>query len=80
MYVHDYLVKARHDDLMRAAAQARLAVIVSHPNEAVTADGKLLPTTRTKAFIDLVKGRPVYLGLSGKTMEFDGNAKCVAGC
>jgi len=57
-----------------------VAVIVSHPNEAVTADGKLLPATRTKAFIDLVKGRPVYLALSGKTMEFDGNAKCVAGC
>ena len=27
----------------------------------------------------LVKGRPVYLALSGETMEFDGNAKCVAG-
>ncbi len=26
MYVHDCLVKARHDDLMRAAAQSRLAV------------------------------------------------------
>ena len=25
MYVHDYLVKARHDDLVRAAAQSRLA-------------------------------------------------------
>ena len=25
MYAHDYLVKARHDDLMRAAAQSRLA-------------------------------------------------------
>lgn len=25
MYAHDYLVKARHDDLIRAAAQARLA-------------------------------------------------------
>jgi len=25
MYVHDYLVKARHDDLMRSAAQSRLA-------------------------------------------------------
>jgi hypothetical protein len=56
------------------------AVIVSHPNEAVTADGKVLPTTRSKAFMDLVKGGPVYLARSGKTMEFDGNAKCVAGC
>jgi L-ascorbate metabolism protein UlaG (beta-lactamase superfamily) len=63
------------NDLVQSAA-----VIVSHPNEAVTADGKLLPNSRAKAFIDLVKSRPVYLALSGKTMEFDGNAKCVAGC
>jgi len=32
------------------------------------------------AFIALVKGRPVYPALSGKTMEFDGAGKCVAGC
>ena len=25
MYAHDYLTKARHDDLIRAAAQAHLA-------------------------------------------------------
>jgi hypothetical protein len=25
MYAHEYLVKARHDELMRAAAQYRLA-------------------------------------------------------
>jgi hypothetical protein len=56
------------------------AVIVSHPNEAVTEGGKLIANTRTGAFIDLVKGRPVYLALSGRTMEFDGGAKCVAGC
>ena len=55
-------------------------VIASHPNEAVTEGGKLLPNSRMKAFIDLVKDRPVYLSLSGKTMEFDSNAKCVAGC
>ena len=36
--------------------------------------------SRTAAFINLVKGRPVHPALSGKTMEFDGNAKCVAGC
>jgi L-ascorbate metabolism protein UlaG (beta-lactamase superfamily) len=63
------------NDLVQPAA-----VIATHPNEAVTADGKLLPTTRAKAFIDLVKGRPVYLALSGRTMEFDGSARCVAGC
>ena len=27
-----------------------------------------------------LKGRPVYLGLSGKTREFNGEAKCIAGC
>jgi L-ascorbate metabolism protein UlaG (beta-lactamase superfamily) len=55
-------------------------VIASHPNEAVTEGGKLQPNTRMKAFIDLVRNRPVYLALSGKTMEFDASAKCVAGC
>jgi L-ascorbate metabolism protein UlaG (beta-lactamase superfamily) len=55
-------------------------VITSHPNEAVTEGGKLQPNTRMKAFVDLVKNRPVHLALSGKTMEFDGSAKCVAGC
>jgi L-ascorbate metabolism protein UlaG (beta-lactamase superfamily) len=63
------------NDLVQPAA-----VIASHPNEAVTAEGKILPNSRTRAFIDLVKGGPVYLSLSGKTMEFDGSAKCVAGC
>jgi L-ascorbate metabolism protein UlaG (beta-lactamase superfamily) len=56
------------------------SVIVSHVNEAATSGGKVLPTSRTAAFIALVKGRPVYPALSGKTMEFDGTGKCVAGC
>jgi len=56
------------------------AVIASHPNEAVTEGGKLMPSTRMKAFIDLVKNRPVYLALSGRTMEFDANGKCATGC
>jgi L-ascorbate metabolism protein UlaG (beta-lactamase superfamily) len=56
------------------------AVIPSHVNEAATTGGKVNPSTKTKQFIELVKGRPVHLPLSGKTMEFDGNAKCIAGC
>ena len=56
------------------------SVIISHVNEAATAGGKLGPNTRTAAFVALVKGRPVYPALSGKTMEFDGSGKCVAGC
>ena len=55
-------------------------VVASHPNEAATAEGKLLPNSRTKAFVDQEKNAPVYLTLSGKTMAFDGAAKCVAGC
>jgi L-ascorbate metabolism protein UlaG (beta-lactamase superfamily) len=56
------------------------AVIPSHANEAATTEGKVNPGTRTMQFIDLVKGRPVHVPLSGKTMEFDENAKCIAGC
>jgi L-ascorbate metabolism protein UlaG (beta-lactamase superfamily) len=56
------------------------SVIATHVNEAATTDGKLKPTSRTAAFTNLVKGRPVYPALSGKTMEFNGDGKCVAGC
>jgi len=56
------------------------AVIASHVNEAATSGGKVTPGSKSKQFIDLVKGRPVHLPLSGRTMQFDGNAKCVAGC
>jgi len=56
------------------------AVIATHVNEAATSGGKVRPTSRTAAFMNLVRGRPVYLALSGKTMEFDGDARCVAGC
>ncbi|MGH8617662.1 MAG: MBL fold metallo-hydrolase [Burkholderiales bacterium] len=59
---------------------APAAVIASHVNEAATAGGKLRPESRTAAFTALVKGRPVYPAVSGKTMEFDGSARCVAGC
>ena len=31
MYAHDYLLKARHDDLMRAAARDRLAAQGGRP-------------------------------------------------
>ncbi len=56
------------------------AVIPTHANEAATKGGKLKPKSKTAKFMKLVKGIPVHLPLSGKTMEFDGNAKCVAGC
>jgi len=56
------------------------SVIVNHVNEGATAGGTVKPNTRTAAFVARVKGRPVYPALSGKTMEFDGAGKCVAGC
>jgi L-ascorbate metabolism protein UlaG (beta-lactamase superfamily) len=55
-------------------------VIATHVNEGATTGGKVRPGSRTAEFISMVKGRPVYPALSGKTMEFDGNAKCVSGC
>ena len=55
------------------------AVIPSHANEA-TKGGKAKPKGKRAKFMKLVKDIPVHLPLSGKTMEFDGNAKCVAGC
>ena len=56
------------------------AVIATHPNEQVTSGGKLRPNTRTAAFIENVKNIPVHLAISGRTMEFNGDGKCVAGC
>ncbi|TMA86400.1 MAG: MBL fold metallo-hydrolase [Deltaproteobacteria bacterium] len=62
------------NELIRPAS-----VIATHVNEGATSDGKLKPNSRTAAFVKLSK-RPVHLAISGRTMEFDGSAKCVAGC
>ena len=56
------------------------AVIPSHSSEAATEGGKPRAGSRTEDFARLVEGRKVHLSLSGRTMEFDGDAKCVAGC
>jgi len=55
------------------------SVIPSHANQESTKGGKVVPGTRTDTFIKAVKV-PAHVPLSGKTMEFDGNGKCVAGC
>jgi L-ascorbate metabolism protein UlaG (beta-lactamase superfamily) len=55
------------------------ALIVSHANEPATENGEVQPGTKTQAFIDAVEV-PVHIPLSGRTMEFDGEAKCVSGC
>jgi len=55
------------------------SVIASHANEEATKNGKVLPGTRTEKFMKASKV-PVHVPLSGKTMSFDGNGKCVSGC
>ena len=56
------------------------SAITEHANEAATVKGVVQPGTRTARFIDLVKGTPVHVPLSGVTMQFDGNGKCASGC
>jgi L-ascorbate metabolism protein UlaG (beta-lactamase superfamily) len=55
------------------------AVIASHANEAATHNGEVQPGTKTAMFIEAVSV-PVHVPLSGRTMEFDGEAACVSGC
>jgi hypothetical protein len=54
-------------------------VIASHANEAATSGGKLNPGSKTAAFQKAAK-MPVHVPLSGKTLSFDGNGRCTAGC
>lgn len=63
------------NELVRPAS-----VILTHPNEAVTEGGKLRPASRTAALIKQLKGVTPHLAISGRTMEFDGTGRCVAGC
>ena len=55
------------------------AVIASHANEAATQGGSVLPNSKTAAFRRSAK-MPVHVPLSGRTMQFDGGGRCVAGC
>ena len=56
------------------------SVILTHVNEAATEGGKLRPLSRTAAIIKEVKRATPHLAISGRTMEFDGGGRCVAGC
>lgn len=56
------------------------AVIPHHMNEAATEKGELKPGTKTVLFKNLIKNIPVHIPLSGRTMEFDGEARCLKGC
>jgi L-ascorbate metabolism protein UlaG (beta-lactamase superfamily) len=62
------------NDLVRPSS-----VIASHANEPATSGGKLMPNSKTAAFQKAVKV-PVHVPLSGRTMEFNGAGRCVAGC
>jgi L-ascorbate metabolism protein UlaG (beta-lactamase superfamily) len=62
------------NELVRPAS-----VILSHVNEAATEGGKVRPSSRTAALLKQLKATP-HLAISGRTMEFDGKGKCVAGC
>ena len=55
------------------------SVHITHPNEAVTEGGKLRPTSRAAGLIKMLR-MPASLAVSGRTVEFDGKGKCVAGC
>ena len=63
------------NDLVKPAA-----VVASHANEVGTVGGKVRAGSKTETFIKMVKGAAVHVPLSGKTMEFDANGKCTAGC
>lgn len=63
------------NDLVKPAS-----VIASHANEVGTVSGKVRPGSKTETFIKAVKGAAVHVPLSGRTMEFDANGKCVGGC
>jgi L-ascorbate metabolism protein UlaG (beta-lactamase superfamily) len=62
------------NELVRPAS-----VILTHVNEAATEGGKLRPGSRTAAVIKQLKPAS-HLAISGRTLEFDGSGRCVAGC
>jgi L-ascorbate metabolism protein UlaG (beta-lactamase superfamily) len=55
------------------------SVILTHVNEPATEGGKLRPNSRTAALIKGLKA-DAHPAISGRTMEFDGEGKCVTGC
>ncbi len=55
------------------------SVIASHANQESTKNGKVISGTRIDTFNKAVKV-PVHVPLSGRTMEFNSNGKCVSGC
>jgi L-ascorbate metabolism protein UlaG (beta-lactamase superfamily) len=56
------------------------AVIPHHMNEAATEKGELKTASKTALLKSLIKGIPVHIPLSGRTMAFNGETQCVSGC
>jgi L-ascorbate metabolism protein UlaG (beta-lactamase superfamily) len=56
------------------------AAMPTHANEESTKGGKVIAGSKVDKFLKGVKDIPVYIPLSGKTFEFDGDATCVKGC
>ncbi len=54
-------------------------VIPSHVNEIATSGGKVIPGTKTAKFLSLIE-MAGYVPLSGRTMEFNEQGRCVSGC
>ena len=55
------------------------SVILTHVNEAATSGGQLRTESRTYEVIQQLE-LPAYLAISERTMSFDGEGHCVAGC
>ena len=55
------------------------SVILTHANEPATEGGRLRSQSRTAAVSEQIE-TPVHLAISGRTMEFDGQGRCVTGC
>jgi L-ascorbate metabolism protein UlaG (beta-lactamase superfamily) len=62
------------NELIRPAS-----VLLTHVNEPATEGGQLRPQSRTAALMEQLNP-PAYLAISGRTMEFDGQGRCVASC
>jgi L-ascorbate metabolism protein UlaG (beta-lactamase superfamily) len=55
------------------------AVIPSHVNEVATSGGKVIGGTKTAKFLSLIE-MVGYVPLSGRTMQFNEQGRCVSGC
>ncbi|MGA0025781.1 MAG: hypothetical protein ACO3F9_14230, partial [Burkholderiales bacterium] len=55
------------------------SVILTHVNEPATEGGKLRAKSQTARFIKELKP-DAYLAISGRTMEFNGDSRCMSGC